>query len=200
MKTIITTTLTLFFCVTFSFAQTQATTQDGKNVLLKTDGTWELVKTTETETLPTECDAYISTEVDKVTGKSSTAARKSIVVSENGGKKGFGFFLMNSKNTLIMSITAVGASGCIEEDAKMNVLFTDGTRLELVNDGKFNCKSKFTLYFGGSFGGNSELKHFMNKEVEIMRIWTSKSYVEETFTQQQREDLKHTVNCLVSAQ
>lgn len=200
MKTIITTALAVFICVAFCQAQTQATTNDGKSVLLNSDGTWTLADTAKTETLTTECDSYISTEVDKVTGKSSTAAKKTIVVSKDGGKKGFGFFLMNSKNSLIISITVAGASSCIEDDAKMYVLFTDGTRLELINDGKFNCKSKYTQYLGGVFGKDSELELFKHKEIDTIRIWTSKSYVEEGFNKTQREDFKQTVNCLIAAQ
>ncbi len=202
MKSIITITVALFMSLTFCNAQTQATTNDGKLVLLNEDGTWTFDRSTQTatKTEPTTCDAYISTNVDKVTGDKTTSGKKNIIVSKDGGKKGFGFLLMNSKKVLIMSIKAVGASGCIDDDAKMNVLFTDGSRLELVNNGKFNCKSKFTLYFGGSFGKKKEFESFKNKEVEIIRIWTRKSYVEETFTKQQREDLKNTVNCLVNAQ
>jgi hypothetical protein len=200
MKSIITISVALFMSITFCNAQTQATTNDGKLVLLNEDGSWAYEEKIETKIEPTACDAYISTDVDKVTGKKSTAIKKSIIVSKNGGKKGFGFFLMNSKKSLIMSIKAVGAGGCIDDDAKMNVLFTDGSRLELINNGKFNCKSKFTLYFGGGFGQEKILENFKNKEVEIIRIWTTKSFVEETFTKQQREDLKNTINCLVNAQ
>jgi len=80
----------------------------------------------------------------------------------------------------------------------MNVLFRDGSRIELINDGKFNCDAKFTQYFGGVFGKKKELEMFRTKEVETIRIWTSKSYVEEDFTSEQSKQLLHTVDCLLN--
>ena len=49
----------------------------------------------------------------------------------------------------------------------------------MINNGKFNCDGHFTLYFGGIFGNKKELEMFKTKEVETMRVWTSKSYVEQ---------------------
>ena len=186
---------------TFSlFAQTEATTKDGKKVILNDDGTWKYDTTVVVEkTVNLECSELISTETDKMTGKSSTAAKKTLIISDDGGKNGFGIFLMNSSSgSIIFSIQAVGAGSCIDDDNKMNILFRDGTRLELVNNGKFNCKAKFTLYFGGSFGKKKQLEMLRTKEIETMRIWTSKSYVEKDFTSEQSKQLMKTVDCLLN--
>jgi len=98
---------------------------------------------------------------------------------------------------LIFNIQAVGAGNCIDDDNKMNVLFKDGTRLEFKNNGKFNCDAEFTLYFGGSYGKRQELQSFIKKEVETIRIWTSKSYVEKDFTNKQSQQLMKTIQCLI---
>jgi hypothetical protein len=197
MKKVIFTVALALFTTVGLFAQTEATTKDGKNVILNEDGTWKYVETTSSEsTVSFECSDLISTETDKMTGKSSTAAKKTLIVSDDGGENGFGIYILKSSNSLIFSIQAVGAGGCIDDDNKMNVLFKDGTRLELVNDGKFNCDANFTLYFGGSFGKKKELEMFKTKEVETMRIWTSKSYVEKDFTAEQSKQLMKTVECL----
>ena len=198
-KTIL--TLMVLVVSTFSLlAQTEATTKNGKKVILNDDGTWKYDTTIVVEeTVNLECSELISTETDKMTGKSSTAAKNTLIVSDDGGKNGFGIFLMNSSSgSIIFSIQAVGAGGCIDDDNKMNILFRDGTRLELVNNGKFNCKSKFTLYFGGSFGKKKQLEMLRTKEIETMRIWTSKSYVEKNFTSEQSKQLMKTVDCLLN--
>lgn len=198
-KTIL--TLMVLAVSTFSlFAQTEATTKDGKKVILNDDGTWKYDTTVVVEkTVNLECSELISTETDKMTGKSSTAAKKTLIISDDGGKNGFGIFLMNSSSgSIIFSIQAVGAGSCIDDDNKMNILFRDGTRLELVNNGKFNCKAKFTLYFGGSFGKKKQLEMLRTKEIETMRIWTSKSYVEKDFTSEQSKQLMKTVDCLLN--
>ena len=196
-KTIL--TLMVLTISTFSlFAQTEATTKDGKKVILNEDGTWKFDTTVVVEkTVNMECSELISTETDKMTGKSSTASKETLIISDDGGKNGFGIFLMNSSSgSIIFSIQAVGAGGCIDDDNKMNILFRDGTRLELVNNGKFNCKAKFTLYFGGSFGNKKELEMLRTKEIETMRIWTSKSYVEKDFSSEQSKQLMQTIDCL----
>lgn len=202
MKKLIFTISILTFSVLSTFAQTEATTNDGKKVILNSDGTWKYAETKTDNAEPkdnSDCSQYISTEVDKVTGKSSVAAKEMLIVSKDGGKNGFGFYILKSdKGSIIFSIQAVGAGSCIDDDNKMNVLFRDGSRIELINDGKFNCDAKFTQYFGGVFGKKKELEMFRTKEVETIRIWTSKSYVEEDFTSEQSKQLLHTVDCLLN--
>jgi len=202
MNKLILTISILLLAVASTFAQTEATTTDGKKVILNNDGTWEYAKTKIEKTERTDnsdCSNYISTKVDKVTGSSMTAAKDMLIVSRDGGKTGFGIFVLKSeRGSIIFSIQAVGAGNCIDDENKMNILFRDGTRLELINDGKFNCDAKYTQCFGGVFGKKKELEMFRTKEVETMRIWTSKSYVEENFTSDQSKELMNVVNCLLN--
>lgn len=199
MKKLIFTISILTFTALSTFAQTEATTKDSKKVILNDDGTWKYAETTTAETtIILDCAELITTETDKMTGKTTTYSKETLIISEDGGKSGFGIFIMDISGSLVFSIQAVGAGSCIDDDNKMNVLFRDGTRLELVNNGKFNCDGEFTLYFGGSFGKNKELETFRNKEVETMRIWTSKSYVEKDFSSDQSKELMKTFDCLLN--
>lgn len=199
MKKIISTISVLVITAFSVFSQNQATTTDGKKVILNEDGTWKYIeaeKQIKYSENNSDCSVYISTDLDKVTGKSTVAAKDMLIVSKDGGKKGFGIYVLKGSNSIIFSIQAVGAGNCIDDNNKMNVLFRDGTRLELVNEGKFNCDAKYTQYFGGAFGKRSELELFRTKEVETIRIWTSKSYVEENFTSIQSRELISVVDCL----
>ncbi|WP_406844412.1 hypothetical protein [Flavobacterium soyae] len=201
MKALLLTLLIFIFSNFKLIAQIEATTNDGKKIILNNDGTWKFKesstkKTNETDATTDNCSKYIVTQVDKMTGRSSTSSKKILIVSKDGGKKGFGIFLLKSDKSIILSIQAVGAGGCIDDDGKMNVLFRDGTRLELSNDGKFNCESKYTQYFGGGFAHEEELSLFQTKEIETIRIWTSKSFVEENFTDAQSIELMKSFNCL----
>jgi hypothetical protein len=201
MKKIFLTIVLGIFSIISLYSQTQATTNDGKKVILNDDGTWKFSEETKSQTVEidnSDCSKYILTDVDKVTGKSSTAAKDMLVISQDGGKNGFGIYLLKGSNSIILSIKAVGAGNCIDDDNKMNILFRDGTRLELVNDSKFNCDAKYTQYFGGVFGKKKELEMFKTKEIETMRIWTSESYVQENFTPEQSKEFMNTINCLVN--
>lgn len=194
-------TLIILICsLTSICGQLKATTEDGKNVILNENGSWEFVKseilTSEQPLKPSDCGAFISTEIDKVTGKSTTASKETLIISSDGGRTGFGILMLNISGTVVLSIQAAGGGSCIDDDDKMNILFRDGTRIELINNGKFNCEGKFTLYLGGKLGGKKELESFKSKEIEIMRIWTSKSYVEMDFNVSQSRQFLQTVSCL----
>lgn len=181
--------------------QIKATTSDGKTVLLNSNGTWEYEKLTvkpqNSGDNSFECSDLIVTETDKVTGRATTTGKEVLVISNDGGKSGFGILLMKSKKSIIVSITVAGAGGCIDDTDKMNILFKDGSRLEMTNNGKFNCKSKFTLYLGGMFGQKKQLEAFRTKEIETMRVWTSKGYVEEDFSLEEGKIFMKTIDCLL---
>jgi hypothetical protein len=182
-------------------AQNEATTKDGKKVYLFDNGTWKYVDTAKVDQIQTsfECSDIISTNTDKITGRTSIMAKESIVVSNDGGKTGLGIIVFKIEESIVVSITAAGAGSCIDDDDKMNVLFRDGTRLELINNGKYNCDAKFTLYLGGAFGKKKELELFKTKEIESIRVWTSSSYVEKDLTPEQSKELMKTIECLAKS-
>ncbi|RXM42585.1 hypothetical protein [Flavobacterium sp. YO12] len=199
IKTVLLLLLIIFNCQLF--AQVSAKTSDGKEVVLLNDGTWKYKEVltkgkVESTVSAGSCEQLIITKVDKMTGKSSTSSKDVLIVSKDGGKNGFGIFFLKSDKSIIMSIKAVGAGSCIDDNANMNVLFRDGTRLELKNDGKFNCDGKYTQYFGDLFGHKEEQLLFQTKEIETIRIWTSKSYVEENFTKKQSKEFMQSMECL----
>ncbi|HNO18873.1 MAG TPA: hypothetical protein PKM24_11255 [Saprospiraceae bacterium] len=201
MKKVTTILMTVLMTATIAYGQTQkATTENGKKVILNSDGTWkyaDTVKSVQKSLDPNDCSNWISTETDKMDGSTSTASKNTIIVSTDGGKKGFGIFMMQgSKGGVILSIQAVGAGSCIDEGAKINILFTDGSRLVLSNNGKFNCKGNSTVYFGGVFGKKSELEELKTKKIQTMRVWTSDSYVEKDFTTDNQEEFFNVINCL----
>lgn len=201
MKNILTTLLLLVIFFRISYGQTQfATTDNGKKVILAKDGTWkyaDTVKTQESTLDPNDCSNWIKVEEDKVAGTSYEVIKEYLIVSKDGGTKGFGIDLMkSSRGSVILSIKAAGGGGCIDKGQKINILFTDGSRIELHTDGDFNCKGKATVYFGGMFGKKSELKELQAKDIDIMRVWTSDSYVEEKFNAAQATQFKNALTCL----
>lgn len=189
----------MLFCTTV-FCQIKATTDDGKRVILNNDGSWKFDETSSiTETkVSYECSDLIETKVDKVSGQSGTSAKESVLITKDG-KNGIGCYLMVSKGTIIFSLTVVGAGSCIDDTDKINILFRDGTRMELVNNGKYNCEKNFTLYFGTLGGKRKELEALKTKEIETMRVWTTDSYVQEDLTPENSKALMKIFECLSSA-
>jgi hypothetical protein len=184
----------------FAQQKEEATTSTGKKVILNPDGTWIAIDASKEnfDSVTTNCSKWISTEIDKFNGSSTTAGKKSLIVSTDGGKTGFGILMLLSwkKNELILSITAVGAGNCIDEGAAINILFADGSKLTLSNDAKFNCKGNSVVYFGGIFAKTDQLNELKTKKIQSMRVWTSDSYVERDFTKSNQDEFFNVINCL----
>lgn len=181
----------------FLFAQVLATTENGREVILNKDGTWQYQPAEPAEEASLDCSDLVTIETDRVTGKKTKKSAETLLVINKANETGFGIMAAVVEDVPIVLVTAVGASKCIEDDSKASILFRDGTQAELVNNGDFNCKEKFALYFGKRFGNADELEMFKTKEIETLRVWTAKGYVEEDFTSQQSKIFKNTIGCLV---
>ncbi len=192
MKAILFFSAILYSTITFS--QTEATTSDGKKVLLKDDGTWEYAKT-DTSKQTGACEDYIEVYTDKMTGESNVGAIKKIILTENS-TKGITIYCMldKSQKTFIMSCKAIG-EGCIDDNAKVNLLFKDGTRKEVIASSNFNCKGSVPIYSGGGFGNKTLLELLSTKELETIRISTSRGFIQEDF-KEKGNDLLQTIKCL----
>lgn len=198
MKKTILSILILALSSFSGFAQIEATTIDGKKVLLYDDGFWEYKQISKLVDMDNvDCFNLVSTKVDEMTGKSSTGSKMPITVSDDGGKSGFVINILKRSESIIFSIQVIGAGDCIDADSKINIVFRDYTRLDLINDGEFNCDSDFSLYFGGIAGKVNQLEFFRKKEVKTMRIWTSEGFVEKEFSPDQSKQLMNTVACLM---
>jgi len=177
-------------------AQTQkATTESGKKVVLNENGTWKYAD--ERLDAAVGCNKLIKVEVDKMTGKSYSGAAEPIVVSDDDGKTAFGIMILSIGGLIGIDIKVVGASNCIDEGAKINILFEDDSRLELRSEFNFNCKGIASLYFGDEFGKWKELNEFKAKKISAMRVWTEDGFVEHDFTQENKDNFYNIINCLM---
>ena len=144
----------------------------------------------------TLCELYITHEYDKFEGVTTLMSNESIVVTNHD--KGIGVFSFKSHNDILGIIfSVVGVSKCIDDDNTSIILFTDGTRLQMTNSGKYNCDGFFTMYFGGIFKQTKELKILMEKDIEAVRVNTYRSHVQVEFTPEQAQQFKQTLICLM---
>jgi hypothetical protein len=188
--------------LTPAFAQTTATTKEGKTVLLYEDGTWKYQEQSASKSSPSagsefDCSAWIETTADKVSGKVITAAKKPIVVSKDQ-KTGFAILIMKSSDALkvILTIEIVGAGTCIDKGDEINILFRDGSRMTLSHASEFNCVPQADIYFGDVFGKNRELKELAEKQIATMRVWMRGTHVDQDFSTSQSDEFQSVIRCL----
>ncbi|MDQ3750540.1 MAG: hypothetical protein M3367_16220 [Acidobacteriota bacterium] len=184
----------------FCFAQNQiATTESGKKVVLKADGTWEYEKPKEKVSETTgNCSEYIGNFTDRMTGSSAITGKSRIVISSDGGKTGIALTTMLLGEIIALNVTTV-SGGCIDENTRVLILFEDGTKLNLKSSNKFNCKGDVTLFFGGQLGNTDALETIITKKVKAMRVNTLNSFVEQDFSESDAKKLMNTFICLKQA-
>lgn len=192
--------LIAFASISVHAQRQKATTESGKKVILNENGTWKYDEEREVADVtkdPSDCNKWIRVEVDKMTGKATIGGKEPIVISDDDGKTAFGIMILSIGGLIGIDIKVVGASNCIDEGAKINILFEDDSRLELRSDFNFNCKGIASLYFGDEFGKWKELNEFKAKKISTMRVWTEDGFVEHDFTQENKDNFYNIINCLM---
>ena len=219
-KSILTAAVVLWI-QNISFAQTEeATTQSGKKVILYADGTWkyavdakpeipknkeekkrDLVKKPEPETtIPSgECSGLLETIEDKRTGIRTTRAKNIIFVAELNSKKEISILLQKGpKGVINMIFRPVGAGECIGEGNKINIVFTDNSKLDLANDGFTNCRGESVVNFGGPYGRKKMLEELKTKKIKSIKIWTQLGSVQQNLSGENQDQVLQMFNCLAT--
>lgn len=145
-----------------------------------------------------KCESLITETNDKVSGNKFINSTKKILISKDK-KNGIAIMIMSpasgeTKGAMIIVIDVLGSSPCISEEQKMNVLFRDGTRLELKN-GNTNCSGRFNVYFGGDFKLSPKYKELSTKEIETIRVWTTNGAIQEDLSNSDSKKLMKTFRC-----
>jgi hypothetical protein len=144
-----------------------------------------------------QCDKLIISTYDKMTGR-TTLSSDYIVLSKNK-VDGVALMFIKGQQSTILSAQIFGPSSCVDDKATMNILFTDGSRLELTNDGKFNCDRKWSKFFFNA-EKSSELKQLSEKTIEAIRVHTFKGSVTEDVPLEKANEIRETLNCITQGQ
>ncbi len=152
------------------------------------------------------CGEIISSDYDRVTGITKTGMSEPLWIARDEDKgEGMAIHLFAQEvkfpvgvySAISITIGIMGG-GCIDDDDKAFILFRDGSRLELKNEGDFNCDGifKYSLIPAFSSKGAERFKLLSSKEIEILRVWTSTGSVEEEFTPEQSKIVMTAIDCL----
>jgi len=207
MKEIILALLIGLFASSLLYGQVEATTTNDRKVILYDDGTWKYaeIPKAEIDRVSFECEDLVTTTTNKLTDRIFTSSKEVLIISDDGGETGLGIFCIKaSSNSIIMIIRVVGSGRYIDDDHEVNILFRDGSKLEICEgysecDEMFNSDSEFAIYFGGrQFNNRKEFNKLITKEIETMRVWTKNGCVQKDFSKKQSKILMNTLKCLKS--
>jgi hypothetical protein len=117
------------------------------------------------------CNGIVLNIKDKMTGKSYLKLKEAITVVNDDQSQGFVLTPYSfKKNRYTLSFTLVKVLYCTDEKDYVQILFTDGTKLEIHNGSSYNCDSEFTIYIGGVFGNKKLIEPLSTKKIEAMRF------------------------------
>ena len=142
------------------------------------------------------CSTLMKSEKDEFTGKVMTSIAEGIVVSDDE-TTGFGInlFSRDDNDLIFLTIKTVGAGNCVEERDRIYINFVDGSKMELVHMGGFDCDATATVYFGRGYGNRRKLKELSEKRIEAMRVWVGDKYVDKRFSGENSLALMNAVRC-----
>ena len=201
MKKIITTLILLFAMVIITIGQNQeATTTNGKKVILKPDGTWEYLETEMKSIItssPVRDCSYKTNEVDEFTGKRKVILNEQDFINYTPEdlkkyykKKDYikcQVYTAKIEETKVayfywtlLTKNAYKYFGSITKGANLIVKFQDGETIELSfsksDVGDTNYDQRYTTYSSFVILDDELIKILKTKPIEKVRMYWSKGY------------------------
>lgn len=184
----------LLFCLN-SFAQTEATTNDGKKVILNSDGTWAFA----------DCGELIKV-VTNGNGKQTISGKGFInSFSEIEKNKQKLLLLKASSGAVIVNFSPKTREAvCVNKNAVGDIEFTDGSKVTINHMGDLDCEGNFSYYLSKDFDTLKELEMFKSKKIKNITVeytttengkivkFTRKS----SFTDEDGDKIMKTIQCL----
>lgn len=147
-----------------------------------------------TFTATAQCD-MVTTETDRMTGRTTTSSVNYITMSSDG-VDGIALMFIASEKTVSLYATVFGPSSCIDDKAKMYILFTDGSRTVLANSIKFNCDNRFARIWLNR--KDPQISELLEKRIDAIRVETYKGSVTEEMKPGQADTFVETLKCVTN--
>jgi hypothetical protein len=141
------------------------------------------------------CDSIMDYEKDKMDDSETWFMKSPIRLGEGKGSITSNLVMGSQTMTVIWINTAEGA-GCIDKGNRLDILFTDGTKLQLSTHGTFNCQEKSTFYFHRAMGTEKHLDTFCEKTIATIRVWSMKTHNQQDLSEADAIHLRDAFKCL----
>jgi len=150
-----------------------------------------------------DCNYWTESKTDKMTGKTSVRARNLIylgAVDKGNGKiqiknNIITVDMRDDKGDVVVTFNAPDVGSCVDDKDKVNILFTDDTRMELLNEAQTNCNGNIALWINKK---SKKAKEFASKDIKAIRVTISSKYLDVDLTGDNAIHFKKQFNCLTS--
>jgi hypothetical protein len=183
MKNIILTFIVIGFSLN-SIAQTEATTKDGRKVILNEDGTytWVDTKVDEKETVTVEDSKetslegiFVAKHIDDMNDKIYYYPSKTLICQDKAIGVGFSVSFSikgNTDNEIEINGISVKVIGleCVEK-TELLFLFEDNSKLSITSWNEFNCKGNAWYQLS-----SKQISELSTKEIKKIRVTNGRNY------------------------
>lgn len=147
-----------------------------------------------------QCDNFITYLEDPMNGNGNWSGIDKPVFSDNG-KTGMVTLLLLSmdKKSLIWVNTSTDLS-CVDDDARVEILFVDDSKTAFQSNNKFNCKGKTSTYFGDVFRKKDIAQELATKKIKMIRISSKGNSHMESVDDKNATMFMETFKCLLEKQ
>ncbi|GEM_PF-4947303 len=180
--------LSLLFCLS-SYAQMRATTEDGRAVLLLRDGTWRFANAAEAP------ESYDCNDLTQTDGAMSAAQKPLKIQGRNGGS--VSLYPKKGGKYVTMLIATESDENCMITGSVVNLMFRDGTQMDMKNSGEANCDGRGLLTMGANDKSNQLLTLLKTKELSSVRVWNKTSSILATLDPEDSKLMLNTIWCLL---
>jgi len=180
------------------YAQEDVLLKDGKVATLLANGTWKYKDVTkESKPLDWKCEHLVMKITDPTTKKSFNALKHPIAVSNNGTggisidlyEISEGFYIMKATSATVWNVTKY---------AGMDIVFTDGTKMEVAHNGKPNQKGKIIKHLGPASGsyGKGHFEQLTTKHVKSITLLCGSLKETQVFDENMSDQLFKALQCI----
>ncbi len=215
----------LFFILSFPlfvFSQTEeATTESGKKVIIYADGTWKIkseeppktspaIKTTDKKeeknkdsALPVNLDGDCGLLFESIKDKNNTViirTKNFLIATRPGDRSEIDISIQKGvKGIITVSFRTVTGTECIGEGNRLNLLFTDGSKLDLTNEGPANCRGEVVSYFSGPYGKKKQMDELKTKRIKSILIQTQQNSITQELSKENQEEFVRLISCIMAS-
>ncbi len=146
-----------------------------------------------------DCNHFIEKTYDEVTGTTFLRMKDYLFISANDENKVAIFIAERIDEDGIETSLTIDCKdlGCISNGNPINILFTDGSRVQYQNVSEQNCVGFAMLFISiPDFDGISIKSLLMKKKIKTLRITGNNSFVQVDFSEDNQNQLIDILNCL----
>lgn len=215
-------TILIFLFPLMVFSQTEeATTESGKKVILYADGTWKIkseeskkttttVKATDkkeektkTANLPVNLEGDCGLLFETVKDKNNTVivrTKNFLIATRPDDRSEIDISMQKgAKGIIAISFRTGTGSECVGEGNRITLLFTDGSKLELTNEGPANCRGEGLSLFSGPYGKKKQMQELSEKKIKSVRIQTQQNSLTQEFSNDNQIEFIRLINCIIAS-